>query len=141
MRIAETNLAAFFLVQAVAQPFPNRLLPLVAIDPKEPASLTNSRRGLEACLQPAIAANKVTLLSAIFHSIVDETLNGWYRRGRTALATVANSFNNSFTTAFKKGANGKVDNTIRRVCLDPCVINHRLPDDCYPIPLITYVVE
>jgi hypothetical protein len=71
--------------------------------------------------------------------IFDEAIAKWKKDNVITLAPAGNPHNNSLTLAAKKDAEGK--KTLWRVCLDPRPLNKHLPDDNYPLPLITDILH
>jgi len=71
--------------------------------------------------------------------IVDQTVEAWLQSDVVTLAPVGNPHNNTLTLAAKKDANG--DKTLWRVCLDPRPLNVHLPDDKFPVPLISDIMQ
>ncbi|KAG0777198.1 hypothetical protein G6F21_013420 [Rhizopus arrhizus] len=67
--------------------------------------------------------------------VLDEAINKWLDNGTITNAPVNTAWNSPLTLADKKDANG--NKTGKRPCLDPRHINALLPDDKFPIPLIT----
>lgn len=67
--------------------------------------------------------------------VLDEAINKWLDNGTITKAPVNTAWNSPLTLADKKDANG--NKTGKRPCLDPRHINALLPDDKFPIPLIT----
>ena len=55
------------------------------------------------------------------------------------LAPAGNRHNNTLTLAAKKDANE--EKTLYRVCLDPRPLNAYLPDDNFPVPLISDIMQ
>lgn len=70
--------------------------------------------------------------------IVDETVNKWLNDDVITLTPVSNVHNNTLTLATKKDENG--DKTLWRVCLDPQPLNKELPDDKFPLPLVSDIL-
>jgi hypothetical protein len=71
--------------------------------------------------------------------IFDEAIEKWKKDDVITLAPVGNVHNNSLTLAAKKDAEG--NKTLWRVCLDPRPLNKHLPDDNYPLPRITDILN
>lgn len=72
-------------------------------------------------------------------SVIDATVDGWLKDDVITLAPVGNPFNNTLTLAAKKDAEGQ--KRLYRVCLDPRPLNALLPDDNYPIPTISEILN
>src|ERR1700744_640662 len=71
--------------------------------------------------------------------IIEETFFKWLRDDVIELAPVGNVHNNTLTLAAKKDLEGK--KTLWRVCLDPRPLNTHLPDDNFPVPLISDIMQ
>ena len=71
--------------------------------------------------------------------IIDETVAKWLKDDVITLAPVGNVHNNTLTLAAKKDLEGK--KTLWRVCLDPRPLNTHLPDDNFPVPLISDIMQ
>ena len=67
--------------------------------------------------------------------VLNEAINKWLDNGTITKAPVNTAWNSPLTLADKKDANG--NKTGKRPCLDPRHINALLPDDKFPIPLIS----
>lgn len=70
--------------------------------------------------------------------IVNETVNKWLNDDVITLAPVGNVHNITLNLAAKKDENG--DKTLWRVCLDPRPLNKELPDDNFPLPLVSDIL-
>lgn len=71
-------------------------------------------------------------------SISDEEVTKWLKDEVNTLAHAGNPHNNTLTLAGKKDKDG--NKTPWRVCLDPRPLNKELPEDNYPIPLISEII-
>ena len=71
--------------------------------------------------------------------ILDEAVEMWLKDDVITLAPAGNPHNNTLTLAAKKDANG--EKTLFRVCLDPRPLNAHLPDDNFPVPLISEIMQ
>jgi hypothetical protein len=71
--------------------------------------------------------------------ILDEAVENWLKDDVITLAPAGNPHNNTLTLAAKKDANG--NKTLYRVCLDPRPLNAHLPDDNFPVPLISDIMK
>jgi hypothetical protein len=71
--------------------------------------------------------------------IIDEAVEKWLRDDVITLAPPGNPHNNTLTLAAKKDLEG--NKTLWRVCLDPRPLNAHLPDDNFPIPLISDIMQ
>jgi len=71
--------------------------------------------------------------------ILDDAINRWLDDDVITLAPAGNRHNNTLTLAAKKDANG--EKTLFRVCLDPRPLNAYLPDDNFPVPLISDIMD
>ena len=71
-------------------------------------------------------------------TIFDEAVAKWLKDEVITLAPAGNPHNNTLTLAGKKDKDG--NKTLWRVCLDPRPLNKEIPDDNYPIPLISEIL-
>ena len=71
--------------------------------------------------------------------ILDEAVKTWLEDDVITLAPPGNAYNNTLTLAAKKDADG--NKTLYRVCLDPRPLNALLPDDRFPVPLISDIMN
>jgi hypothetical protein len=71
--------------------------------------------------------------------ILDDAVSRWLEDDVITLAPAGNRHNNTLTLAAKKDANG--EKTLYRVCLDPRPLNAHLPDDNFPVPLISDIMQ
>ena len=70
--------------------------------------------------------------------ILDDAVDAWLKDDVIALAPPGNAYNNTLTLAAKKDDGKKA---LFRVCLDPRPLNALLPDDNYPVPLISEIMN
>jgi hypothetical protein len=71
--------------------------------------------------------------------VLDDAVARWLEDDVITLAPAGNRHNNTLTLAAKKDANG--EKTLYRVCLDPRPLNAYLPDDNFPVPLISDIMQ
>jgi hypothetical protein len=71
--------------------------------------------------------------------ILDEAVAAWLKDDVIELAPVGNKYNNTLTLAVKKDLQG--NKTLYRVCLDPRPLNAHLPDDNFPVPLVSDIMD
>ena len=71
--------------------------------------------------------------------LVDETVARWRSEGVVCLSPPGTPHNSPLTLAMKKDAKGIKSK--QRVCLDPRLLNEHLPDDNFPLPLISDVLN
>jgi hypothetical protein len=72
-------------------------------------------------------------------SIVDDTVTRWLNEGIICTAAPGTPHNNPPTLAAKKDLEG--NRSAHRVCLDPRLLNAHLPDDNFPIPLVSDIMN
>ena len=70
--------------------------------------------------------------------ILDEAVARWLEDDVITLAPAGNPHNNTLTLAAKKDLKG--NKTLWRVCLDPRPLNAHLPEDNFPLPLISDIM-
>ena len=77
-----------------------------------------------------------------YHNIVDEQISKWLRDGVIRLATPGCGWNNPITTAPKRAPDdvGTIKSA-RRVCIDPAVINARVKEFAYALPVILDLIQ
>ena len=140
---------------------PETVQSLIELTASEPEEYTIFRKQLLQDLAPEIAANQaipdgavIPLQEAVVHldldtteqlytrqypiphriqQMVDVQVDKWIAKGHVVLAPPG-KYNNPLTTAPKKGDDGCIDPTVKRVCLDVSNLNVHLQDDRYPIP-------
>lgn len=71
--------------------------------------------------------------------VVDEQVQRWLDEGVVCLAPAGTPHNSPLTLAPKKDLNG--NKTGHRVCLDPRQLNLHLPDDNFPLPLVSDIMN
>jgi hypothetical protein len=71
--------------------------------------------------------------------ILDDAVKTWLEDDVIMVAPAMNPYNNTLTLAAKKDAEG--NKTLYRVCLDPRPLNALLPDDKFPVPLISDIMN
>jgi hypothetical protein len=71
--------------------------------------------------------------------IIDEHVQRWLGEGIIKIAPPGNPHNSPLTLAPKKDSEGNKTNF--RVCLDPRLLNTFLPDDHFPLPLISEILN
>jgi len=71
--------------------------------------------------------------------VIDEAVKAWLDDDVITVAPAGNPHNNTLTLAAKKDADG--NKTLYRVCLDPRPLNAYLPDDNFPVPLISDIMK
>jgi hypothetical protein len=76
-----------------------------------------------------------------YHAIVRAQIEKWVEAGVVVAAPPHSGWLNPLTTAPKKGEDGKIDPTVRRVCLDPTAINNVTKLLRHPMPLISDIVQ
>ena len=77
-----------------------------------------------------------------YQHLVDRQVDLWKSRGVVVKAPPGCKFNNPLTTAPKKCPHtGRIDPTVRRICLDPRAFNAELPDDHFTLPLIDDILQ
>ncbi|GJJ73976.1 hypothetical protein EMPS_06334 [Entomortierella parvispora] len=88
--------------------------------------------GVELYRRPRVfAASQVPIL--------DAAVEAWIKDDVIMLAPAGNRYNNTLTLAAKKDLEG--NKTLYRVCLDPRPLNAYLPDDNFPVPLISDIMN
>ncbi|GJJ76348.1 hypothetical protein EMPS_08707 [Entomortierella parvispora] len=88
--------------------------------------------GVELYTRPRVfAASQVPIL--------DAAVEAWIKDDVIMLAPAGNRYNNTLTLAAKKDLEG--NKTLYRVCLDPRPLNAYLPDDNFPVPLISDIMN
>jgi len=71
--------------------------------------------------------------------ILDDAVKTWLEDDVIMVAPAMNPYNNTLTLAAKKDAEG--NKTLYRVCLDPRPLNALLPNDNFPVPLISDIMN
>lgn len=71
--------------------------------------------------------------------ILDEAVESWLQDDVIMIAPAGNPYNNTLMLAAKKDLDG--NKTLYRVCLDPRPLNAHLPDDNFPVPLISDIMN